>query len=188
MRRERALCSRVTPAGVLTYAHRAAALAGALAICIASPTDLVKVRMQTEGKLAPGCVRVAVFACSRFSTTALTRASCRSVPRKYPSAFAAYSVIARQEGVRGLWTGVGPNIGRNAIINAAELASYDQARTRCRRGSSGMRIALTHTRRVTGEAVAAGHGRVPGQHGDARPVGARADAACALRFAAVARC
>ena len=30
---------------------------GALAICIASPTDLVKVRMQTEGKLPPGCAR-----------------------------------------------------------------------------------------------------------------------------------
>ncbi len=52
----------------------------------------------------------------------------RSVPRKYPSAFGAYSIIARQEGVAGLWTGVGPNISRNAIINAAELASYDQAR------------------------------------------------------------
>ena len=51
-----------------------------------------------------------------------------STPRKYPSAFAAYSIIARQEGVKGLWTGVGPNISRNAIINAAELASYDQAR------------------------------------------------------------
>jgi hypothetical protein len=130
-----------------------------------------------------------MFACLHMalSVTALTclPACCRSVPRKYPSAFAAYSIIARQEGVRGLWTGVGPNIGRNAIINAAELASYDQARA-CRRGSSGMRIALTHTRRVTGEAVAAGHGRVPGQHGDARPVGALA--ACALRLAAVARC
>ena len=52
----------------------------------------------------------------------------RSTARKYPSAFAAYGIIARSEGVKGLWTGVGPNIGRNAIINAAELASYDQAR------------------------------------------------------------
>ncbi len=52
----------------------------------------------------------------------------RSVPRKYPSAFAAYGIIARTEGVAGLWTGVGPNIGRNAIINAAELASYDQVK------------------------------------------------------------
>ena len=49
-------------------------------------------------------------------------------PKKYPSAFAAYGIIARQEGVKGLWTGVGPNIGRNALINAAELASYDQVK------------------------------------------------------------
>lgn len=27
-----------------------------------------------------------------------------------------------------LWTGIGPNIARNAIINAAELASYDQVK------------------------------------------------------------
>ena len=47
-------------------------------------------------------------------------------PRKYPSAFAAYSTIVRTEGVAALWTGLGPNIARNAIINAAELASYDQ--------------------------------------------------------------
>ena len=33
----------------------------------------------------------------------------------------------REEGVVNLWRGVGPNVARNAIINAAELASYDQA-------------------------------------------------------------
>ncbi|EFJ53324.1 hypothetical protein VOLCADRAFT_79001 [Volvox carteri f. nagariensis] len=75
---------------------------GALGISVASPTDLVKVRMQAEGKLAAG------------------------TPKKYPSAFAAYGIIAREEGVLGLWKGLGPNIARNAIINAAELASYDQ--------------------------------------------------------------
>lgn len=31
----------------------------------------------------------------------------------------------REEGFLGLWKGVTPNVGRNAIINAAELASYD---------------------------------------------------------------
>lgn len=31
-----------------------------------------------------------------------------------------------------MWKGVGPNIARNAIINAAELASYDQVGTRMR--------------------------------------------------------
>lgn len=33
-----------------------------------------------------------------------------------------------QEGVGALWTGIGPNIARNGIINAAELASYDQVK------------------------------------------------------------
>lgn len=77
---------------------------GALAISIASPTDLVKVRMQSEGRLPPG------------------------TPKKYPSALSAYSIIAREEGVLGLWKGLGPNIARNALINAAELASYDQVK------------------------------------------------------------
>ncbi|GAB4814656.1 hypothetical protein N2152v2_001702 [Parachlorella kessleri] len=80
----------------------AALTTGALGIAIASPTDLVKVRMQSEGKLAPGA------------------------PRKYPSALKAYGIIVRQEGVAALWTGLAPNMARNAIINAAELASYDQ--------------------------------------------------------------
>lgn len=33
-----------------------------------------------------------------------------------------------QEGFTKLWTGLGPNVARNAIINAAELASYDQVK------------------------------------------------------------
>lgn len=77
---------------------------GAFAITIASPTDLVKVRMQAEGRLPEG------------------------TPKKYPSALSAYRIIARDEGVSGLWKGLGPNIARNAIINAAELASYDQVK------------------------------------------------------------
>ncbi|KAF8772505.1 hypothetical protein HU200_005689 [Digitaria exilis] len=77
---------------------------GAIAIAIANPTDLVKVRLQAEGKLAPG------------------------VPRRYAGAMDAYAKIARQEGVARLWTGLGPNIARNGIINAAELASYDHVK------------------------------------------------------------
>jgi len=33
--------------------------------------------------------------------------------------------------VRSLWKGVSPNIARNALINAAELASYDQVGDWC---------------------------------------------------------
>ncbi|KAF6175999.1 hypothetical protein GIB67_032622 [Kingdonia uniflora] len=82
----------------------AALTTGALAIAVANPTDLVKVRLQSEGKLPPG------------------------VPRKYSGSLNAYSTIVKQEGVRALWTGIGPNVARNAIINAAELASYDQVK------------------------------------------------------------
>lgn len=34
--------------------------------------------------------------------------------------------LCREEGLKGLWKGIGPNVARNAIVNAAELASYDQ--------------------------------------------------------------
>ncbi|KAM5569707.1 hypothetical protein ABKV19_016958 [Rosa sericea] len=46
----------------------------------------------------------------------------------HQGAILAYSTILRQEGVGDLWTGIGPNIARNAIINDAELASYDQVK------------------------------------------------------------
>lgn len=45
---------------------------GALAISVANPTDLVKVRLQAEGKLPPG------------------------VPRRYPGALEAYYIIVKQ--------------------------------------------------------------------------------------------
>ncbi|KAJ1411274.1 Mitochondrial carrier UCP-like [Sesbania bispinosa] len=82
----------------------AAFTTGAVAITVANPTDLVKVRLQAEGKLPPG------------------------VPRRYTGSLNAYSTIVKQEGVGALWTGLGPNVARNAIINAAELASYDQVK------------------------------------------------------------
>ncbi|KAL6278054.1 hypothetical protein ACE6H2_021655 [Prunus campanulata] len=88
----------------LTKKILAALTTGALAITVANPTDLVKVRLQAEGKLPPGA------------------------PRRYSGAMNAYSTIVRQEGVGALWTGIGPNIARNSIINAAELASYDQVK------------------------------------------------------------
>ncbi|KAK9909586.1 hypothetical protein WJX75_004503 [Coccomyxa subellipsoidea] len=89
-----------TPDAVAPFHTKVAAglTTGALGILIASPTDLVKVRMQSEAG---------------------------GGPKRYPNARAAYGIIAREEGLLGLWKGVTPNIGRNAIINAAELASYD---------------------------------------------------------------
>ena len=82
----------------------AALTSGAIGITVATPTDLVKVRFQSEGVLAPG------------------------VAPRYSGVFNAYATIARTEGLAGLWTGLGPNIARNSVINASELVSYDTAK------------------------------------------------------------
>ncbi|PAA90772.1 hypothetical protein BOX15_Mlig005493g1 [Macrostomum lignano] len=71
---------------------------GALAVCCAQPTDVVKVRMQGSAGRYPGCA-------------------------------AAYSTIWRSEGLAGLWKGTGPSVARNAIVNCAEVVSYDTIKT-----------------------------------------------------------
>jgi len=52
--------------------HELVLSTGAVAISVANPTDLVKVRLQSEGKLPPG------------------------VPRRYTGSLNAYSTIVRQ--------------------------------------------------------------------------------------------
>lgn len=42
--------------------------------------------------------------------------------------FDVYRKTIAKDGIRGLWLGLGPNIVRNALINAAEVATYDQAK------------------------------------------------------------
>ena len=75
-------------------------------VCVLSSaaTDVVKVRLQAEGRLPAGAVR------------------------RYNGALDAYRKIIAQEGVGGLWTGYGPNLARNCVVNATELVAYDQAK------------------------------------------------------------
>ncbi|XP_062561207.1 putative mitochondrial transporter UCP3 [Armigeres subalbatus] len=72
---------------------------GGLAVALAHPTDVVKVRFQA--------------------------ASSSNSNRRYTSTLQAYRTIHREEGVRGLWKGAVPNIGRNAIVNVSEIVCYD---------------------------------------------------------------
>ncbi|KAL7983126.1 hypothetical protein Chor_010468 [Crotalus horridus] len=64
-----------------------------------SPTDVVKVRFQAQIRTDAG--------------------------RRYQGTLHAYKTIAKEEGVRGLWKGTLPNVSRNAIVNCAELVTYD---------------------------------------------------------------
>ncbi|KYQ55246.1 Mitochondrial uncoupling protein 2 [Trachymyrmex zeteki] len=72
---------------------------GALAVMIAQPTDVVKIRMQAGNN---------------------GRSSVR-----YSSTLQAYKSIASGEGAKGLWKGTMPNVSRNAIVNVSEIVCYD---------------------------------------------------------------
>lgn len=73
---------------------------GAMAVLLAQPTDVVKVRLQAQAK-------------------------CHGCAKRYTGTLHAYKTIAKEEGINGLWKGTAPNIARNAIVNCTELVTYD---------------------------------------------------------------
>lgn len=72
---------------------------------VASPADLVKVRMQADGRLVS-----------------------RGLQPRYKGPFDALRKIVAMEGFRGLWKGVLPNVQRAFLVNMGELACYDHAK------------------------------------------------------------
>jgi solute carrier family 25 (mitochondrial uncoupling protein), member 8/9 len=97
------ICGPMKPGENPTLLQKIAAgmATGAIGISIANPTDLVKVRMQGQGRLPVE-------------------------ERPYTSSIDCYKKTFAKDGVKGLWVGWAPNVMRNSVINAAELASYDQ--------------------------------------------------------------
>ena len=79
---------------------------GAIGISVANPTDVVKVRMQAQGTLPLD-------------------------QRPYKGSMDCYAKTVAEGGITRLWVGIVPNIMRNSVINAAELASYDQYKQIC---------------------------------------------------------
>ncbi|XP_063961532.1 mitochondrial uncoupling protein 4-like [Lytechinus pictus] len=76
--------------------------AGALSQFVSSPTDLVKVQMQTEG-----------------------RRRLEGKPPRVNTAFQCFRKILRDGGIRGLWKGWVPNVQRAALVNMGDLTTYD---------------------------------------------------------------
>ena len=72
---------------------------------VASPADLVKVRMQADGRLVS-----------------------QGLEPRYSGPFDALTKIVRSEGFGGLWKGVIPNVHRAFLVNMGELACYDHAK------------------------------------------------------------
>ncbi|CAH1795245.1 unnamed protein product, partial [Owenia fusiformis] len=78
---------------------------GALGQFLASPTDLVKIQMQMEG-----------------------RRRLEGKPPRVRGSWHAFTKILHEGGIRGLWKGWSPNIQRAFLINAADLATYDTSK------------------------------------------------------------
>lgn len=77
-------------------------LTGAIGIILASPCDVVKVRLQAQG------------------------VNHIDVLSKYQGSIDAYKKISRLEGFKSFYAGLTPNIIRCSLMNSSELASYDQ--------------------------------------------------------------
>ncbi|XAR65217.1 hypothetical protein NMG60_11009258 [Bertholletia excelsa] len=80
-------------------------VSGVIAQVIASPADLIKVRMQADGRMVS-----------------------QGLQPRYSGPFDALNKILRTEGFGGLWKGVFPNIQRAFLVNMGELACYDHAK------------------------------------------------------------
>ena len=81
------------------------ALSGSLGQLVANPFDLVKVRLQADGRLKS-----------------------LGQPPRYRGTFDALARIPREEGVAGFYKGLGPSVARAAVINGCGIASYDQSK------------------------------------------------------------
>ncbi|XP_063716018.1 mitochondrial uncoupling protein 4-like [Symsagittifera roscoffensis] len=100
----------------------AGSTAGALGQLIASPMDLLKVQMQTEG------IR-----------------RLKGEPVRFRNSLHAMRVLLSEGGVLGLWRGWLPNCQRAALVNLGELATYDQVKRKLLIDFSMKDNALTHS-------------------------------------------
>ncbi len=92
----------------------AGAVTGVVAQALAQPTDIVKVRLQADGRLR----------------------AAGGVPR-YAGVADAFAGIVRAEGVRGLYVALGSSVWRAGILNAVGIASYDHTKQWATRAVGG---------------------------------------------------
>lgn len=78
--------------------------AGATAASMCCPVEVGLIRAQADGRLPV------------------------EERRNYRGLFDAIKRISATEGVPALWRGVGPTVGRGAVVSMTQLASYDQAK------------------------------------------------------------
>ncbi|XP_077173786.1 mitochondrial uncoupling protein 4 [Paroedura picta] len=97
-------------------------MAGAIGQFFASPTDLVKVQMQMEG-----------------------RRKLEGKPLRFRGVHHAFMKIVSDGGVRGLWAGWVPNVQRAALVNMGDLTTYDSVKHFLLRNTSLQDNSVTHS-------------------------------------------
>ncbi|XP_072972661.1 mitochondrial uncoupling protein 3 [Typha angustifolia] len=99
------LRSGVAADGFVLGKALAGGASGVFAQVVASPADLIKVRMQADSRLLS-----------------------QGLQPRYAGIFDAFRKIVRAEGFLGLWRGVVPNAQRAFLVNMGELTCYDHAK------------------------------------------------------------
>lgn len=96
---------------------------GAISQFLASPADLVKVKMQLQGR----------------------RVLLGHPPLYKGSVHCFLSLLREPTGIKGMWRGWIPNVQRAALVNLGELATYDTAKQTILRNTSLEDNMVTHT-------------------------------------------
>lgn len=78
--------------------------AGGIGAFVGTPAEVALIRMTSDGRLPP------------------------AEQRGYKNVIDALARIVKEEGVLTLWRGCVPTVGRAMVVNAAQLASYSQAK------------------------------------------------------------
>jgi len=78
--------------------------AGVVGSFVGTPAEVSLIRMTSDGRLPP------------------------EQRRNYTSVFNAIARMVKEEGITTLWRGAIPTMGRAMVVNAAQLASYSQAK------------------------------------------------------------
>lgn len=92
-------------------------LSGSISSGLCNPTDLIKIRMQGQGKV--------VLVKKDDSPKQILRKQFDNSSLKYNNAYQAFISILKDEGIKGLYKGVVPTMLRAGVLASAELATYD---------------------------------------------------------------
>jgi solute carrier family 25 oxoglutarate transporter 11 len=103
--------------------------AGCVGAFVGTPAEVALIRMTADGRLPIGkFISFHVFNYYSYHVIYRRIKIFLADRRNYKNVFDALFRIIREEGLFTLWRGAIPTMGRAMVVNAAQLASYSQAK------------------------------------------------------------